>query len=181
MGNRPNRGQTMHSAQIGQSSLRSRKVLFSRNWVKTEENRQNRRKGPEMEEKVLTFQTHASYMNRAFQNFEDIIADFTKKFAEDYRYVEFDTLVGTGLSGTLVVPGLARATSKLWAIVRKDDGSHSYNRVEGEIGLKWLFVDDLVMTGNTRDRVKEAVSRVTDNKAEYAGTYAYQGNAFSAR
>src|SRR5690242_12227601 len=56
---------------------------------------------------------------------------------------QVDTLVGSGLSGTLVVPSLARACDvPFWAIVRKEKTTHTSRLVEGAIGDRWLFVDD---------------------------------------
>jgi hypothetical protein len=75
--------------------------------------------------------------------------------------VDYDTMIGTGLSGALMVPTLARALRKKWAIIRKpDDGSHSEARYEGTIGSRWIFVDDFVSSGQTRDRVIREVERI---------------------
>lgn len=86
------------------------------------------------------------YLVRAF----DDIGGIVQKVKEIKWLFEVDTFVGRGLSGALVVPHVARACGKQWAIVRKnDDGSHSSSTIEGDIGNKWLFVDDLVCTGST--------------------------------
>lgn len=72
--------------------------------------------------------------------------------------LEYDTIIGTGLSGALVVPTLARELDKHWAIVRKEDGSHSSNMVEGTVGRRWLFVDDFVDSGATMRRVISTIN-----------------------
>src|SRR6266498_3813511 len=80
--------------------------------------------------------------------------------ARELRGVDFDTMVGTGLSGTLVVPILARAMGKKFLIVRKGDDVHNhspYRRVVGTLGAKWLFVDDFVATGKTLRHVKDTI------------------------
>jgi hypoxanthine phosphoribosyltransferase len=70
-------------------------------------------------------------------------------------------VVGTGLSGALVVPYLGRALSKYWLIVRKNgDSSHSNFWAEGELGARWLFVDDQVETGKTRQHVREVIDKI---------------------
>lgn len=93
---------------------------------------------------------------------------------------EFDTLVGTGLSGTLVVPLLARHAGKFWAIVRKEgDGSHSSNKIEGRLGTRYLFVDDVISTGTTKNFVIDSVIRAVENHNRWAlvkSTCAYVGN-----
>lgn len=72
---------------------------------------------------------------------------------------EIDTLVGTGVSGALVVPYIGRVLDVHWALVRKPtDGSHSDLLVEGTIGNCWVLVDDLIDTGETLKRVEEAIN-----------------------
>lgn len=112
-----------------------------------------------------------SYLYVALGDPAELVYDAMKKLKD----VEFDTMIGRGLSGALVVPLLARAMSKHFAIVRKDnDGSHSESRIEGRLGSKWLFVDDLICSGTTfkftLDRVKEA------KQMEFAGMYMYGSN-----
>jgi hypothetical protein len=76
---------------------------------------------------------------------------------------EVDTLVGTGLSGSLVVPHLARRMDLHWGIVRKPSdlqvgGSHAYDIYEGTMGERWALVDDFVCTGATVQRVWQSVA-----------------------
>jgi len=73
---------------------------------------------------------------------------------------DFDTLVGRGLSGALIIPELASILGKRWAVVRKPgDSNHREYAVEGTIGKRWIFVDDVISTGATyRD-----VHRQVDN------------------
>lgn len=92
------------------------------------------------------------------------------------RGKKFDTLIGTGLSGALVLPLLARALRKNFAVVRKPDNAHSDERVEGAIGSRWIFVDDLVSTGATFQRVHHEVRQITRSRrhvTEFAGAYLY--------
>src|SRR5438270_666376 len=91
-----------------------------------------------------------AYLRRVFNDREELIWNAREILKE----VDFDTMIGTGLSGSLVIPVLAEGLGKYWAIARKDnDGSHSYHKVEGLIGDRWIFVDDLIATGKTRKRV----------------------------
>lgn len=49
-------------------------------------------------------------------------------------------------------------------------------RVEGRIGARWLFVDDLLATGKTRVRVRQAVDERASwfgHATEFVGTYVY--------
>jgi len=117
-------------------------------------------------------QNTVRYLKDAFGPIENIEAIMRKYVNPD----KFDTLVGTGLSGALVIPRLADMLGKKWAIVRKSDNSHSNNSIEGEIGRKWLFLDDTVDTGETRNRVISVVRRIArshDFSTEFVGTYLY--------
>lgn len=114
------------------------------------------------------YRSHSGYFTRAFGNMDMLIAAMRTDIP-----VEYDTLIGTGLSGTLVVPTMARALDVRWAIVRKEDEqSHASTGIEGEIGTRWLFVDDFIASGNTYRRVRAAVTRVT--AAGLAGAWLYE-------
>jgi orotate phosphoribosyltransferase len=119
------------------------------------------------------------YLARAFENPANLISAAMVHLEK----IQFDTLVGTGLSGALVVPTLARALGRHWMIIRKeDDRSHALaqgnGRAVGTIGKKWIFVDDLICSGTTRESVKEAI-KALDVGAEYVGTYVYGVSAWS--
>jgi len=89
--------------------------------------------------------------------------------------VEFDTLVGIGVSGCVIVPTLARILDVNFAIVRKsNDGSHGWHQVEGIIGDSWVFVDDLICSGNTAKRVFKCMREFRNKK--FQGAYLYDGD-----
>jgi adenine/guanine phosphoribosyltransferase-like PRPP-binding protein len=108
---------------------------------------------PEAESPSVTpFKTN--YMDVALDDLGGVIERAKIKLAG----VDFDTLVGTGFSGSVVVPALALAMGKYFVLIRKPkDGSHHNGRAIGYLGQRWIFVDDFVATGATRDRVKQAV------------------------
>jgi len=93
--------------------------------------------------------------------------------------VDFDTMVGMGLSGSLVVPVLARLFDVNFAIVRKEYSSHDHSEIVGRIGHRWIFVDDFICSGQTLQRVKNVMD-VTKrgsfrlNDLKYVGSYEYQ-------
>lgn len=125
------------------------------------------------------FKLNSSYLAKAFDPTHELVEAMLKTITG----VEFDTMIGRGTSGLLVVPLLARALDKHFAIVRKpNDASHKETDIEGTIGDRWIFVDDFVSTGNTRARVKEAVTeaqRYHQFKTEFVGTYEYHFQRFS--
>lgn len=98
--------------------------------------------------------------------------------------VEYDTLVGTGISGAIVVPVLAYRLFKKYAIVRKaNDGSHSSNMIEGSLGKRWIFVDDFIASGKTINRVKNEVANVIAShhlefSTTFVGSFLYENNTY---
>jgi adenine/guanine phosphoribosyltransferase-like PRPP-binding protein len=92
--------------------------------------------------------------------------------------ISFDTLVGTGLSGAVIVPRLAESLGVNWLLVRKrNDGSHSPQPCEGYLGRRWLFVDDLIDSGETLNRCRDIVARVAGLRryaTEHVGSYLYR-------
>lgn len=121
---------------------------------------------------------HSGYMTGAY--------DSTKKLTASARaalaLVEFDTMVGIGLSGSLVVPLLARALDARWLILRKEsESSHSAYPAEGDLGARWLFVDDFIATGATLRGVHRTVEDICsryEHESEFAGVYCYQHSEF---
>lgn len=121
---------------------------------------------------IAQFRTY--YMDRAVFDLPEVI-ETAKKALKD---VDFDTLVGTGFSGSIVIPSLALALGKNFVLIRKetDDSHHGKGRLVGELGEKWIFVDDFVSSGTTRmrviDKVEEAARRA-DIDTELVGQYMY--------
>ncbi|WP_100460560.1 phosphoribosyltransferase [Mycobacteroides abscessus] len=114
-----------------------------------------------------------SYYLHAAHDFDSLM-----QFAdEELAGVDFDTLVGTGLSGTIVAPMLARHLGKHFLIVRKDnDGSHSDIPAEGTLGQRWVFVDDFIDTGMTLGRVWNKIQTLCEERlfiSEFVGVAQY--------
>lgn len=95
------------------------------------------------------------YMDKALFNLAEVI----EAAQEELKDVDFDTLVGTGFSGGIVIPSLALAMEKKFVLIRKetDDSHHGGGRLCGELGARWVFVDDLISSGRTRQRVIKKV------------------------
>jgi orotate phosphoribosyltransferase len=116
-------------------------------------------------------------MDDAVFNLPRVLQEAQERLAD----VDFDTIVGTGFSGSIVIPALALAMGKKFVLIRKEaDGSHhGGGRMVGELGERWIFVDDFVSSGRTRARVlkkinEEAPSYADDHfKAEFVGQYMY--------
>jgi orotate phosphoribosyltransferase len=110
------------------------------------------------------------YMDDAVFDLNKVIKTAKERLAD----VDFDTLVGTGFSGGIVIPALALAMGKKFVLIRKetDDSHHGKGRLLGELGNKWIFVDDFVSSGRTRQRVIDKVEEV-DGDTEYVGQYMY--------
>jgi len=119
----------------------------------------------------------SGYMNRAHDP-KEIVEAFKLLRKHHNTKLEFDTLVGTGLSGAIVIPQLAKSLRKKFLIVRKStDNSHSWYPAEGVLGSKWLFVDDLIASGNTLNNCVKAIDELLRNHfswhTELTGVFLY--------
>lgn len=99
-------------------------------------------------------------------------AELVYRAMKNLSDANFDTMVGRGLSGALVVPMLARAMNKWFAIVRKGESCHSTSMLEGRLGDRWLFVDDLICSGSTFMKTAKAVGEEKSSMV-CAGMYMY--------
>lgn len=126
---------------------------------------------------MTTFQTY--YFDEAILNLPKVIEDAKAELEK----VEFDTLVGTGFSGGIVIPSLALAMGKKFVLIRKetDDSHHGKGRMVGQLGTAWVFVDDFISSGTTRrrvmDKVAEAVAE-TGQPTTMVGQYMYQARSW---
>lgn len=82
---------------------------------------------------------------------------------------DYDTLVGTGMSGSLIVPMLAEALGKNWLVLRRaDDSSHHGRGLPiGRLGERWVFVDDFTETGDTFRYVRKRVAEIVNNRTSH--------------
>jgi adenine/guanine phosphoribosyltransferase-like PRPP-binding protein len=120
---------------------------------------------------VTTFRT--GYLDQAFVNVDEVVSLAKKSL----RRVDYDTIVGTGFSGGLVVPILARELGQNFVLIRKPrDNSHHSGQMVGQLGERWVFVDDFISSGRTRDRVKRIVkaqAKSREFETTFVGTYCY--------
>lgn len=113
---------------------------------------------------------------------DKIARDMRKALAD----VEYDTIVGTGMSGGIVIPQLARLLKKHPLIIRKEGvDTHAMYPAVGKLGHRWIFVDDFIGSGATRNRVMNAVAGIAAKRdvtwddevawpTEFVGSYLYQ-------
>ena len=122
---------------------------------------------------------HASYLHTAFQP-EELLKRY-RRFSLDEMGI--DLLVGCGLSGTLGAVTLGVLTNTRYAIVRKPrERTHSGKIVEGIFcrNDRWLFVDDLVSSGDTQRYVLEAMAPIHSNfKMIYVGDLLFNRPEFT--
>jgi adenine/guanine phosphoribosyltransferase-like PRPP-binding protein len=96
-------------------------------------------------------------------------------------------VVGTGLSGSLVVPSLALHLDWPFVIVRKkNDDSHSHRLAEGNCSFKhYIFIDDFVSEGYTFSRVFNSCNRLPGSPqpigAVFYRSVGYRENNFLQR
>ena len=114
------------------------------------------------------------YFDDALFNLDKVLRQARKDLVE----IDFDTIVGTGFSGGVVIPALALRLKCNFVLIRKehDDSHHGGGRLIGNLGKRWLFVDDFVSSGATRRRVYDkiaAAATLEDVATTYVGDYQY--------
>ena len=101
---------------------------------------------------------HASYLDAIFKRkAQDKAIRQMKALIKD---IEFDGFVVTGVSGITMGSIMARICKKNLMIIRKeeDNDNHSFYNIENYIpGKRYIFLDDLVASGNTFKRVKREI------------------------
>lgn len=122
---------------------------------------------------MTQFRTY--YMDTALFELPTVIEQAKKALAD----VDFDTMVGTGFSGSVVIPALALEMGKKFVLIRKegDDSHHGRGRLLGQLGARWIFVDDFVSSGRTRERVirkiADSIKHWPDDAVTMVGQYMY--------
>lgn len=129
---------------------------------------------------------HPHYVSRYYYGDMPLInpRELVKRARSKLRNVDFDTVVGIGLSGVPAAALIGSSMGKHILAVRKaDDRSNHDNDVwAGSLGERWIFVDDFIGSGATREHAFRQVLRVAarprDNnftivKSVYVGTYSY--------
>jgi len=80
--------------------------------------------------------------------------------------LKFDAIAYTGCSGALVAPTIAYLLNKHLIVVRKDEGAHSFNRVEGYVNknepINYIIIDDFIETGKTINTIYEKILEASD-------------------
>lgn len=105
--------------------------------------------------------------------------------------IDFDSMAAIGLSGHMVLPTLARhfgvpflALRKMGTYTHDDYGIGKYGR--GEIGKRWILVDDFICSGETvrtaKRQIAAGIDYMNDNygnnfSTTFAGTYCYSSRA----
>lgn len=111
-----------------------------------------------------TITLHQGY-GSSYNDLDEIISNAVARLGE----LDFDTLAGTGMSGSIVIPLLARALDKHFLLIRKDGaGAHTDAHV-GVLGERWLFVDDFISSGATKQRVADAVADIVKTANRWLG------------
>lgn len=122
----------------------------------------------------MTKKFRVDYFDEALDDLPSVI-DRCRRALRD---VDFDTIVGTGFSGGIVIPSLAMAMGKKFVLIRKegDDSHHGGGRLVGELGERWIFVDDFVSSGRTRERVIQKIAEALDfdETTMMVGQFMYQ-------
>lgn len=103
------------------------------------------------------------YFDSAFDKREKVIGKALSilKHCKD----DFDVIVCRGYSGMMIAPTLAFCLKKKLFIVRKsNEKSHSAKTYIGDLGPRYLMVDDFISSGETFNEIKQALEKAHDKK-----------------
>lgn len=74
---------------------------------------------------------------------------------------KFKAIAFRGMSGALIAPSVADQMDKQIILVRKteidDHRSHSFEPVEGTVGVDYFIIDDLTMSGRTIREIQQQI------------------------
>lgn len=123
--------------------------------------------------------TRHSYCKTAYASSADeLIANAEMQLLG--QKIDFDSMVGIGSSGLLVLPVLARHFNVPFFAMRKP-GMLSHNTIQpsgdGRIGKKWILIDDVTVTGGTIKYVKNRIKALTQENSfhtTFIGSYFYE-------
>lgn len=99
---------------------------------------------------------HSAYLDDIFRlkSLRATLKKATTRANKIKKKLNFDGLVGTGISGIILIAPLALELKVPFAIVRKSKKNHSGYDVEGDDNIsRYLFVDDFIDSGETFSRV----------------------------
>lgn len=124
----------------------------------------------------LVCRVGADYLSELLYTPERVIQDAERHLAG----VQFNSIAGSGLSGALAAPLLARHFRVPFAVIRKpnDRSDHSSSDVEGTVGSRWLMVDDRIATGATCARVRHQIGQLrlpNGTAPRFVGLYLTKG------
>lgn len=121
----------------------------------------------------MNIRNHAGYLRKVFDRDDQtkVIRDIKSLIKQ--KNLQFDGFVVTGVSGIVLGSIIARSLNKDIVVVRKNnDGSHSSYKVENYKNDKsYIFLDDLIASGETYRHVKTAMTLSKSTKWLYG-----QGN-----
>jgi hypoxanthine phosphoribosyltransferase len=123
---------------------------------------------------VATLVTAPLYYQEAFYHTRIIV----EKSIRILSAIDFDTIVCTGVSGAVIAPILAYQLRKNLFIIRKGENTTSEDKLSaGILGESWLFVDELIESGKTYNRVKSEIRYICEQKnysTKFVGVFLYR-------
>lgn len=105
------------------------------------------------------------YFEQAVKN-PIALVDKIDRHLRDKR-VDFDTFVVTGISGAILGPLAAFTLDKNLLFVRKGESCHSFKQVAGNLGKRWVFLDDFIESGETLRRCMQRVREFAEDEGGY--------------
>ena len=118
--------------------------------------------------------SHAGYLHLPIRE-PKLLVSRVKELPEQIG--GFDAVVGCGMSGAMAASIVGCDLGLRFCVVRKksDINTHSCTRFEGNMqkGDRWIFLDDLIDSGDTFRFVYDMMKSQTVGNYKFVGAYLY--------
>jgi hypothetical protein len=118
--------------------------------------------------KPKVFKMRSGYLDKPLNGkyLAKIVEDTECQLRKFKLVTKFDSLVFSGLSGSLVAPPVAMKLRKDLVCWRKTRETHSrYNRLEGKLSRRYAILDDFIESGDTIKDIRYNIDSFSNGEA----------------
>jgi orotate phosphoribosyltransferase len=115
------------------------------------------------------------------KEYTEVVNKAVKQLKELRKKHPFESIAFRGMSGAMIVPAIAHKLGVKMLMVRKEDGSHAWHKVEGDPVKQYIIIDDFIETGDT---INEIIKQIKNNVArdiQCVGVYLYHKSSTNTK
>lgn len=125
--------------------------------------------------KEKNYRIHTDYLKKVYDinKFSLLVKTAIKSIRTFKKKNEFDAIAFTGTSGAALAYPISASLKIPLICVRKDDGNHFEEEIEGCItATNYIVIDDFISTGKTMRRVRASITNKIP-KSNLIGIFLY--------